>query len=346
MKRKALKAAFIFMAITFIFTAITGCAGKKDENKTGQVIKVGYFPNITHAQVLVGISDGSFQKALGEGVAIEEHTFNAGPSEIEALLTGQIDIGYIGPTPAINGYVRSRGGLRIVAGACDAGAVLLARKDSGIASVGDLDGKKVAIPQIGNTQDLTLRYLLSEVNLKDSSKGGTVTIIPVENPDILTLIAKGEVDAAFVPEPWGSRIIKAAGAYVVLDANKVWGDGKYTSAIVIVSSKFLKEKPDLVQKWLAAHVDLTERINRDKEGSKTVVNGQIEKMTKKRLPEDVLNSSFARTFITYDPETESIEKFVKISLDNGYIKEEADINQLVNLEILNNVLKQKGLPTI
>lgn len=346
MKFKFVKLILIILVITSILILTAACGNKKEVNNKKLTIKVGYFPNMTHAQALVGLSDGSFQKALGDNVIIEEHTFNAGPSEIEALLAGEIDLGYIGPVPAINGFVTSKGGLHVVAGAADAGAVLVSRKGSNIKSVKDLEGRKVAIPQIGNTQDISLRNLLSEVNLKDSSKGGTVTILPVDNPDILTLISKGEIDAALVPEPWGSRIVKQAGADIVLDADQVWRDGKYTVAVVIVSTKFLKEHPDLVEKWLEVHVGLTERLNKDKENSKALINSQIEKLTKKGLPEDVLSSSFERLIITYNPETESIKEFMKISVDNGYLKGNPDITNLVNLDLLNKVLNQKGLQTI
>lgn len=339
-----------FILILPIFLMIAaGCnnnsGGDKDANGKYEdvVIRVGYFPNITHSQALVGLYDGTFQKALGSKVKIEEHTFNAGPAEIEALLAGEIDLGYIGPVPAINGFVKSKGGLRIIAGATNAGAILLARKGTDITTIADLNGKIVAIPQLGNTQDISLRNLLSQANLKDAAKGGTVTVIPAENPDILTLISKGEVDAALVPEPWGSRIIKQASASVVLDANQVWRNGKYTTAVVIVSKKFLDDHPDLVEKWLSAHVDITERINKEKKNSETIINNMIKKLTRKSLPEDVLTSSFKRMVVTYDPEKDSVEEFVKLSVDNAYIKGNPDVSGLFDLSLINKVLNTKGL---
>ena len=333
------------LVVASLLVTLAGC-GKKAEDGPEKVLKVGYFPNLTHAQALVGFSDGTFQKALGEEIKIKEYTFNAGPSEIEALLAGEIDIGYIGPVPAINGFVKSRGELSIIAGASDAGAVLVARPGAGIKSVKDLDGKRVAIPQLGNTQDISLRYLLDRENLQDSSKGGTVNIIPVANPDILTLIVKGELDAALVPEPWGSIIVKQAGAEIVLDAGEVWRDGKYTTALIIASSKALREQPGLVKKWLEAHVELTERINHDKEGGKDAINSQIEKLTRERILEDVLDSAFERLVITYDPETDSIKEFGKLSFDYGYLKEQPDLSNLVNTDLLNEVLQAKGLPPV
>ncbi|MDT3699823.1 MAG: aliphatic sulfonate ABC transporter substrate-binding protein [Thermincola sp.] len=342
-----------FLAVIIVFSVLgvaAGCGVKSGEKAnlpdTGTIIRVGYFPNLTHAQALVGFNDGTFQKALGSGVKLEERIFNAGPAEIEALLAGEIDLGYIGPVPAVNGFVKSKGGLRIIAGAADAGAVLLAGKGSGIRNVSDLRGKKVAVPQLGNTQDISLRNLLAGANLKDAAKGGDVTIIPAENPDILTLMAKGDIDAALVPEPWGSRIVKQAGAGIVLDASQVWRGGQYTTAVVIASSKFLKESPDLAEKWLEAHVDLTQRMNADKENSKRLANAQIEKLTKKSLPGDILSSSFDRIGVTYNPESDSVRDFVKLSVDNGYLKQIPEVTNLFDLTILNKVLEKNGLPTV
>lgn len=338
----------ILLALVITFTA-AGCTGKNAQVESEKakdeplVVKVGYFPNLTHPQALYGLGDGSFQKALGTGVKIEEHVFNAGPAEIEALLAGEVDIGYIGPVPAINGYVKSEGGLKIIAGAADAGAVLVAGKDSGITGVADLKGKKVAIPQLGNTQDISLRNLLNEAGLKDAAKGGTVTVIPAENPDILTLISKGDVDAALVPEPWGSRIVKDAGAKIILDANQVWREGKYTTAVVIVNKKFLDSHSDLVEKWLENHVEITQKINGDKNISKNTLNNQINKLTKKPLPDDVLTSSFERITVTYNPEAESVQEFVRLSLENGYLKGNPDVKGLFELGMLNKVLQKKGL---
>ncbi|HWI55061.1 MAG TPA: aliphatic sulfonate ABC transporter substrate-binding protein [Desulfobacteria bacterium] len=338
---------FALLCGLFLLLA-AGCGGQSGRSnavdKDGKmIVRVGYFPNVTHAQALVGFSDGTFQKAMGDSVKIIESTFNAGPAEIEALLAGEIDLGYIGPVPAINGFVRSRGGLRIIAGAADGGAVLVARKDADIKTVKDLNGKTVAIPQLGNTQDISLRNLLASVDLKDAAKGGTVTVIPAENADILTLISKGEVDAALVPEPWGSRIIKQASAVVVLDSNEVWRDGKYATSVLIVSTNFLNEHPDLVEKWLNAHVDITERINHEKDKSKNMINSMIKKLTKKSLPDDVITSSLNRITITNNPEKDSIEEFVQISVDNGYIKDQPDVSDLVDLTLINKVLSKKGL---
>ncbi len=350
LKRKGL-AMLVMLGLLAVLLISGGCGGSRAD-KAGStaggkvVVKVGHFPNITHSQALVGLADGTFQQALGDNVIIDRKLFNAGPAEIEALLAGEIDLGYIGPVPATNGYVKSKGGLQIIAGATNAGAVLVVREDSGIGSIKDLAGKKVAVPQYGNTQDISLRKVLSDAGLKAVAKGGNVNVLQVENPDILTGFANKELDAALVPEPWGARLVKKAGGKVLLDWHQVWRQGNYTTAVVIVRTGFLKAHPDLVEKWLQAHVDLTERILKDPERNKTIINGQLKELTRKDLSKEILDTSFARLTTTYDPVADSIKEFVGISVANGYLKKTPDISGLVNMVPLNKVLKEKGLSEI
>ena len=340
------KIIFLLMVTMAGILLLAGCGGKEENQNGLTVVKVGYFPNMTHAQALVGFSEGTFQKALGDGVVIEEHKFNAGPAEIEALLAGEIDLGYIGPVPAVNGFVKSKGKIQIIAGASTGGALLLARNGVEIKIPKDLDGKKVAVPQLGNTQDLLLKNLLNQANLKDVAKGGTVTVIPAENPDILTLLTRGEVDAALVPEPWGSIMVKQTGAKIVLDSNELWREGNYATAVVIVNTDFLNKHPDLVEKWLSAHVEITEHMNHDPEASRISIQNQLKKLTQKELPEDILNSSISRVTVTNDPMATSIKEFADISFKSGYLKEKHDISNLFNFELINKILKQKGSPQL
>lgn len=349
--RKGIAWLLLACGLIIWLVVISGC-GSEESAKTGVEgtgpvkVRIGHFPNITHSQALAGFADGTFQKALGSNVIIERKLFNAGPSEIEALLAGEIDMGYIGPVPAINGFVKSRGGLQIIAGATNAGAVLVVRKDAGINGISDLAGKKVAVPQFGNTQDISLRKILSDAGLKSVNKGGTVTVLQVENPDILTSFVTKNLDAAIVPEPWGSRLVAQAGGKILLDWNQVWWQGNYTTAVVIARTEFLKEHPDLVEKFLNAHVEITGRIIKDAEKNKTVVNGQLKELTKKDLSKGILDSSFARMSSTFDPETGSIYEFMTLAVDNGYLKKTPDVKGLVNLELLNKVLQERGLAEI
>lgn len=349
--RKRIAGLLFILGLIFGLVVFSGCGGQ-DPAKTGSqngetvTVRVGHFPNITHAQALLGLADGTFQKALGNKVVISRKMFNAGPSEIEALLAGEIDLGYIGPVPAINGFVKSRGGLQVIAGATNAGAVLVVRNDAGIKGVSDLSGKKVAVPQFGNTQDISLRKILSDAGLKTINKGGTVTVLQVQNPEIMTGFIRKELDAALVPEPWGSRLVAQAGGEILLDWNQVWRQGNYTTAVVIARTDFIKAHPDLVESFLRAHVEITGRIVKDPENSKAAINGQMKELTQKDLSKSILDSSFARMTSTCDPESGSITEFVTLAVDNGYLKETPNTTGLVNLELLNKVLREKGLPEL
>lgn len=335
--------SILALASILVIGLFTGCGPNQNrEASDASTVRVAFFPNITHSQALVGKDQGSFQKALGDKNKIEWKQFNAGSSEMEAFLAGAIDIGYIGPGPAINAYTKSKGEVQIIAGATDAGAILVARKDVQIKDAKDLSGKKVAVPQYGNTQDLSLRNLLQENGLKEKTKGGTVEIVQADNPDIKTLLDKGSIDAALVPEPWGSRLVKESGAKIVLDFDKVWRDGKYSTAVIAVRKDFLKQHPDLVEKFLKTHVELTDYINNNKAEAEKLVNKEITDLTKKPLAQDILDSSFKRLTVTNNPEKDATKEMVTLSVKTGFLKEQPDTTNLFNLELLNKVLKEKG----
>lgn len=353
MKRNRKSALIIsLLIITLAAGALTACAPKKEAEKASEnagkslngsvTVRIANFPNITHSQALIGSVEGQFQKALGENTKIEWKTFNAGPSEIETLFAGEVDLGYIGPGPAINGYIKSKGDLQIIAGATEAGAILVSRKELKIKDIKELSGKKVAVPQFGNTQHLSLINILKLNGLDDTTKGGTVEIRQAENPDIKTLLDKGGIDAAFVPEPWGSRLVKEVSANVVLDYDQVWKDGKYATAVVIASTKFIKEHPDVVEKFLRAHVELTDYINGSSDKAKETVNAKVKELTQKELAKDILDAAFGRLKVTYDPHKESVVEFAKLSYEAGFLKEQPNVDNLFNLEILNKILKEKG----
>lgn len=314
----------------------------------GAVIRVGAFPNITHPQAMVGKANGWFDKAMGSQVKIDWKSFNAGPSAIEALFAGAIDMTYVGSNPAINGYVRSNGeALRIVAGATSGGAALVVRNDSGIQKPQDFHGKRIASPQMGNTQDVALRAWLKSNGLKTNDKGGDVQVIPIANPDQLTLFLKKELDGAWAPEPWASRLIREANGRLFLDERTLWPNGQFITAHLIVSTKFLKEHPDLVKKWLAAHIELTDWINGHQNEAKQLLNRQISKETGKALSADVLNDSFGRLQVTYDPLKASLLNAARSAFDAGFLgRQMPDLSGLYDLSLLNQVLTEKGKKAI
>lgn len=307
-------------------------------------IRVGAFPNITHPQAMIGKANGSFEKALGPNVKIDWKSFNAGPSAIEALYAGAIDLTYIGPNPTITGYVRSNGeALRVIAGACSGGAALVVRNDSGIKQASDFHGKRVASPQLGNTQDVALRAWLKNNGLKTRDKGGDVQVIPLANPDQLTLFVKKELDAAWAPEPWATRLIQEGNGRLLLDERTLWPGGQFIVTNIIVSTKFLKEHPDLVKKWLIAHVELTDWINGHLPEAKTILNQQIQKETGKALPSAVLEEAFSRLQVTYDPLRSTLLKSADSAFEAGFLgRQKPDLSNLYDLTLLNQVLSEKG----
>jgi NitT/TauT family transport system substrate-binding protein len=308
------------------------------------VIRVGAFPNITHAQAMVGKSNGYFEKAMGPGVKIDWKGFNAGPAAIEALFAGAIDMTYIGPNPAITGYVRSNGeALRVIAGATSGGASLSVRNDSGIQKPEDFHGKRIATPQLGNTQDVALRSWLKAHGLKPVEKGGDVKVIPLANPDQLTLFVKKELDGAWAPEPWATRLIKEGNGNLFLDERTLWPGGQFVTAHLIVSTKFLKEHPDLVKNWLRAHLELTDWINGHLPDAKKLLNAQIQKETGKALPSSVLDEAFGRMQVTADPLRNSLLNSARSAFDAGFLgRQMPDLTQLYDLTLLNQVLAEKG----
>ncbi len=308
------------------------------------VIHVGAFPNITHPQAMVGKGNGWFEKAMGPEVRIDWKSFNAGPSAIEALFAGAIDMTYIGPNPAISGYVRSNGeALRIVAGATSGGAALVVRNDSGIRTPDDFHGKKVASPQMGNTQDVALRAWLKAHGMKPADKGGDVQVIPLANPDQLTLFVKKELDAAWAPEPWATRLIREGNGRLLVDERTLWPHGEFITAHLIVRTQFLKEHPDLVKNWIRAHVELTDWINAHLLESKKLLNQQIQKETGKALPDAVLEEAFGRLQVTYDPLRASLMKAARSAFEAGFLgRQMPDLSNLYELTLLNQVLAEKG----
>ena len=311
------------------------------------VLRVGYFPNVTHAQAVVGVARGDFQRALGTAVTMQTTVFNAGPSAIEAIFANRIDLAYIGPNPAINGYVQSRGeALRIVAGATSAGASLVVRADAGIQSPADLAGKRLATPQIGNTQDVALRAWLVVHGLETREKGGTVDVIPTPNPQILDLVRLGQIDGAWVPEPWASRLVVEAGCTVLVDERDLWPNGDFVTAHIVVRKAYLDAHPDVVKAWLGAHVDITRWLLDEPDAALPLLNAELGKLTGKALPPDVLAMAWSRMRPTWDPVAASLIKSAEAAHAAGYLPDEPDLSGIYALSLLNDVLRERNLPAV
>lgn len=265
-------------------------------------IRVGYFPNITHAQALIGMAGDYFSRAFGEEVEVQSFLFNAGPSCMEALLAGRLDLAYVGPNPAVNTYLRSNGkALRILAGGCAGGSALVLHKDTPVFSPEGLRGKKLATPQLGNTQDVALRFFLAQNGLAPREQGGDVLVYPVGNSNSLLLFRRREIDGVWTVEPWVSRLVIEEGGYIFLDEKELWPDGLYPTTYLVGTVDFLEKHPDLTGKWVEVHFRLTQELAADPESFIPEINRELSKWLGQPLPVEVLENALRRLQFTCEP---------------------------------------------
>ncbi|MCQ4196748.1 aliphatic sulfonate ABC transporter substrate-binding protein [Streptomyces parvulus] len=308
-------------------------------------VRIGYFGNVTHATALVGNQKGFFQKALG-ATETKYATFNAGPSEIEALNSGSIDIGWIGPSPSINGYTKSGGkNLRIIGGSASGGVKLVVNPDK-IKSLKDVKGKRIATPQLGNTQDVAFLNWIAEQGWKvDAQSGkGDVTVVRSDNKVTPDAYKSGSLDGAWVPEPTASKLV-AEGGKVLLDESTLWPDEKFVITNIIVSQKFLAEHPKAVEAVLKASVETNEWIKANPDEAKAAANKQLEKDTGKALPADVLDPAWKSIQLTDDPLAATLDAQADHAVKAGLL-DKPDLAGIYDLTLLNKVLAAKGRPAV
>jgi len=337
------KRALAVLASLALLGAGAACSTKPSSAEGGKAtVRLGYFANVTHATALVGLERGTFAAKVGK---VETQVFNAGPAAVEAIFAGAIDATYIGPNPAINAYVKSKGeAIRIVAGATSGGAQLVVKP--GIKSAADLRGKTLATPQLGNTQDVALRAWLASNGLKtDPQKGGDVTIAPTENAQTLQLFKDGEIAGAWLPEPWASRLVLDGGGEVLVDEATLWPGGKFVTTHLVVATKFLEEQPLAVLNLLQAHVETTDWIVAHSDEAKTLVNTALERLTTKKLAPAVLDRAFGNLTVTYDPVATSLAASATHAVDAGLL-DKPDLTGIYDLEPLNTVLAQQNRPAV
>ncbi|MDF0680608.1 MAG: ABC transporter substrate-binding protein [Candidatus Nitrosocosmicus sp.] len=339
-------------------------------NAKADALKIGYFPNLNHAQAIIGLNNGDFRqiiendKNLGN-ISLKGIVFNSGPSAIEALYSGQIDVAYLGPNPTINGYIVSGGdGLRVISGVASGGASFIVRNDSGIETVNDLGGKKFASPQLGNTHDVALRKYLIDNGFNTIENGGNVTVVAAKPADIINMFLNKEIDGAWVPEPLVAILKEQGDGFILVDERDLWPpEGKFVTANILARTDYFDKNPEIIKKLLEAHVNETLWINQklsktnDTETDEKNIqeltvafNDGLKKITGKTYPENQIKDALSRIEFTYDPLSSSLNKIAQDANDLGYINlgsgRELDLSSIYDLGLLNEVLKSKGLSPI
>ncbi len=318
------------------------------------VIRVGHFPNVTHAHGVIahGLSrdgKGWFEQRLGVDVEVKWIVFNAGPTAMEAILARSVDITYVGPNPAVNAYLRSRGEeIRIVAGACSGGAALVVQPDGRIQKDEDFRGRKIGTPQLGNTQDVATRAWLQSKGLRITLTGGDARVIPIANSDLFALFKQGTFDAVWMVEPWVSRLELEARGKVYFNEASLWAEtkGRHVTTHLVSSARFLNERPGLLKKWIAAHVELTQWINSHPDEAKRILNAELKAETTRALPTETLDRAWNRIELTYDPISTSLFKSAEDAHQTGLLRTKPDLSRIYDLSLLNLCLREARLPEV
>lgn len=315
-----------------VFALVSAACARPDA--APKEVKVGYFANVTHAQAVLGVASGDFANAVAPA-KLTTKTFNAGPSLIEALFAGEIDIAYVGPSPTITAHAQSRGeGIRVLAGAAANGVVIVASPESGIKSLADLKGKRIATPQMGNTQDVSARhYLLNKLGQADAAN-----VLPVPNAEQAAMMARGQIDAAWAVEPWAARLEAEAGAKVIAEEKELWPNNEFTLTLVIASPKFLQEHPAVVESLLRSHCAWTAKLNADAQAQAAPMAEALKAVTGKELSQDIIGRAMSRVKFTNEPLEASLTTFAEWAFELGYAKHKPSLKGLVDRRLLDKAL--------
>ncbi|MGI5131783.1 ABC transporter substrate-binding protein [Pseudonocardia sp. CA-107938] len=306
-------------------------------------LRLGYFPNITHAPALIGDAKGFFAQELGS-TKLTSQQFNAGPEEVAALLGGSLDAGFIGSSPAINAFAKSNGqAVRLVAGSTSGGAQLVTKPD--ITSPEQLKGKIVATPQAGNTQDVALKKWLKDNKLEIGEGPDKVTVQNLDNPRTLDLYKSGGIAGGWLPEPWSSRLVDA-GAKVLVDEKSLWPNGQFPTTVLIVRTEYLQQHPDTIEALLRGEQKAIDFATKDPAGAKTATNDAIKKFTGSSLAPTVLDRAFTELSFSSDPLAATFPQLSKDSVTAGAQPKEANLSGFVDLTILNKVRQAAGQPAV
>lgn len=320
---------------------------KRSNAEEQTVIRVGHFPNISHSQAVIGHGltrqgDGWFERFLDQNIKVEWYVYAAGPSAMEALFANSIDLVYVGPSPTINAYVKSKGEeVRVVCGASFGGSTLVVQPGS-IKQISDFKNKIVATPQLGNTQDIAARAWFRSQGFKFNLFGGDIRIIPMESFDQLSLFKQGDLEAAWTVEPWVSRLVIEAKGEIYLEESQLWPEtnGKYTAAHVVCRRAFLNSHPEIVKKWILGHVKLTQWIQEHSSKAQRIFNQEIQKEVLQPIPAPILQRAWKQVEVTYNPLPASIWRYANLAFELGFFKQKPELSRLYELTLLHEVLEE------
>lgn len=324
--------SIICRVLSVLLLLLTSCSEQEQADAGSVELRIGHFPNITHAQGLVAhhmsrSGEGWYERRVaaltGKPVRVTWYTYNAGPSAMEAIFARSLDLTYVGPSPAINAYVKARGAeVRIIAGAVEGGAALVVPQDSPAAAPEDFRGQTLATPQLGNTQDVSCRAWLKSGGLQVTLTGGDAKIMPTRNPEQLSLFTKGVFAGVWTVEPWVSRLEQAGGRALIEERETL-------TTVLAAREGFLKAQPDVAAAVLTAHRELTQWINAHPEEAQQMVTDELRALTKSSFDPALVRQSWQRMRITSALDQKLLQKFVRDAHLSGFFKKEPSITNLI-----------------
>ncbi|MEA2644177.1 MAG: sulfonate transport system substrate-binding protein [Chloroflexota bacterium] len=334
----------LLFAAAFLI-CVVGCGPAPSSGGNATALRLGYYANLTHAAALVGVKDGIFATSLGPQTELKTNVFNAGPDAVEALLSNSIDATYVGPNPAINAFIQSHGkAIRIISGATSGGAALVVSPD--IKSVADLKGKTIASPQLGNTQDIALRWWLKSNNYQTTTTGGgDVKIMPQDNATTLQAFKAKQIDGAWVPEPWATRLVLEGGGHVLVDERSLWPGGQFVTTMLVVRTDYLNSYPTTVKHLLEGQMKATDFLLQNPTQAQNDVNDAIAQITSKRLAAGVVSAAWQNLTFTNDPIAGSLRSSADHAFQLGLLKDK-NLAGIYQIDPLNGVLLAAGKPTV
>ena len=341
--------AFGAVSVAAILLSIAVLMAYLSAAPSASVVRLGYFPNVTHAQALYGIATGFYQRYLGAGITLDAKAFSAGPIALQALLSNQLDMIFVGPSPTLNGLTVAPDVLRVIAGGASGGALFVIQPGLVLATSADYTGKKFATPLAGNTQDIALKhFLLTQGHKTLDQPGGDVDVINAANADILSSFKLGQIDGAWVPEPWATRLVREASGRVFLDERSLWPGGQFVTTQLVTTKRYLDahRSDRLIRNFLDAQVSLTLLLQNATTAALGIVNDAIGNATGSRLADATIAEAFTHLNVTYDPIKTSLATYLTWAQELAFLPTGVSTNGLYDLTLLNDVLMTRGLPPV